>query len=101
VVQVVRLLVAVVATLMLLGGLAAIIAGFRLEGLYVAGLGAAGLVVVLLERRRYGSEPNEAQAPTEHLRRTDEVFVDPTTGQRTRVWIDPQSGRRIYRPEGD
>jgi hypothetical protein len=99
VVHVVRLLVAVVATLMLLGGLAAIVGGFRLEGLYVAGLGAAGLVVVLLERRRYGSEPDEAQALAERQRPTDEVFVDPTTGQRTRVWIDPQSGERSYRPE--
>jgi len=102
VIHVVRLLVAVVATLMLLGGLAAILAGFRLEGLYVAGLGAAGLVVVFLERRRYGSEPDDApSSPADRLRRTDEVFVDPTTGQRTRVWIDPQSGQRTYRPEGD
>ncbi len=91
-IHVVRLLVAVVATLMLLGGLAAILAG----------LGAAGLVVVLLERRRYGSEPDDApSSPADRLRRTDEVFVDPTTGQRTRVWIDPQSGQRTYRPEGD
>jgi membrane protein implicated in regulation of membrane protease activity len=99
VIHVVRLLVAIVATLMLLGGLAAIVAGFRLEGLYVAGLGAAGLVVVLLERRRYGSERDEAPVRTERLRRTDEVFVDPTTGQRTRVWIDTETGQRTYRPE--
>jgi hypothetical protein len=98
-IHVVRLLVAVVATLMLLGGLAAIVAGFRLEGLYVAGLGAAGLVVVLLERRRYGSEPDEAPSPADRQRPTDEVFIDPTTGQRTRVWIDPQSGERSYRLE--
>jgi hypothetical protein len=98
-IKVVRLLVAGVATLMLLGGLAAIAAGFRLEGLYVAGLGAAGLVIVVLERQRYGDADRERRPPTERQRPTDEVFVDPTTGQRTRVWIDPHSGERSYRPE--
>jgi hypothetical protein len=97
--QVVRLLVAVVATLMLLGGLTAAATGLRFEGLYVAALGAAGLVVVMFERQRYGAEPGERQGKADGYRPTDEVFVDPTTGQRTRVWIDPQSGERTYRPE--
>jgi hypothetical protein len=97
--QVVRLLVAIVATLMLLGGLAAVLAGLRLEGLYLAGLGVAGLVVVLFERQRYGLAAEERRANEERHRPTDEVFTDPTTGQRTRVWIDPQSGERSYRPE--
>jgi hypothetical protein len=98
-IQVVRLLVAVLATMMLAGGLAAIVAGFRLEGLYVAGLGAAGLVIVVLERHRYGDAADERRTSGERHRPTDEVFVDPTTGQRTRVWIDPASGERSYRPE--
>ena len=98
-VHVVRLLVAGLATLMLVGGLAAIVAGLRLDGLYVAALGAAGLVIVVLERQRYGDTEEERRPATEHQRPTDEVFVDPTTGQRTRVWIDPRSGERSYRPE--
>jgi membrane protein implicated in regulation of membrane protease activity len=98
-IHVVRLLVAVLATLMLVGGLAALVAGFRLEGLYVAGLGAAGLVIVVLERQRYGDATDEQPVSADRLRQTDEVFVDPTTGQRTRVWIDPQTGERSYRPE--
>ncbi|HYM53375.1 MAG TPA: hypothetical protein VEW45_07890 [Candidatus Dormibacteraeota bacterium] len=98
-IHVVRLLVAALASLMLFGGLAAMVAGFRLEGLYVAGLGAAGLVIVVLERRRYGDSEDERRGATEQQRPTDEVFVDPTTGQRTRVWIDPQTGERSYRPE--
>jgi hypothetical protein len=99
VLRVVRLLVAVVAVLMLLGGLAAMIGGFRLEGLYVAGLGAAGLVIVLLEQRRYRAAADGREVAADGHRPTDEVFVDPTTGQRTRVWIDPRSGERSYRPE--
>lgn len=98
-IHVVRLLVGVLAVLMLLGGLAAIVAGYRLEGLYVAGLGAAGIVIIVLERQRYGDSEDERRPATERERPTDEVFVDPTTGQRTRVWVDPQSGERTYRPE--
>jgi hypothetical protein len=30
---------------------------------------------------------------------TSEVFIDPETGQRTRVWYDPKTGQREYRPE--
>jgi len=99
--QVVRLLVAVVGTLMLLGGLAAALGGLLWEGLYVAVLGAAGLLIVVFERQRYGASAEERAAAHEGQgqRPTDEVFVDPTTGQRTRVWIDPRSGERSYRPE--
>ncbi len=30
---------------------------------------------------------------------TDEVFDDPQTGKRTRVWYDAASGRRDYRSD--
>ena len=30
---------------------------------------------------------------------TDEVFTDPDTGRRMRVWYDPSTGRREYRAE--
>ncbi|MDE3204401.1 MAG: hypothetical protein KGQ66_09255 [Acidobacteriota bacterium] len=30
---------------------------------------------------------------------TDEVFVDPATGQRTRVWYSERTGERDYRPD--
>ncbi len=33
------------------------------------------------------------------LERTDEVFADPTTGTRLRVWFDPRTGERRYVPE--
>ena len=32
-------------------------------------------------------------------RPTDEVFIDPETGRRMRVWYDERSGKRDYRPE--
>jgi hypothetical protein len=30
---------------------------------------------------------------------TGEAFIDPETGRRMRVWYDPATGRRDYRPE--
>jgi hypothetical protein len=30
---------------------------------------------------------------------TDEVFIDPETGHKMRVWYDQRSGKREYRPE--
>lgn len=29
---------------------------------------------------------------------TGEVFIDPDTGRRTRVWYDPGTGKRDYAP---
>jgi hypothetical protein len=30
---------------------------------------------------------------------TDEVFIDPESGRKMRVWYDQRSGKREYRPE--
>ena len=58
----------------------------------------AGAVVALFgwDRYRGGRKvPGRAggAAPT------DEVFIDPNTGRRMRVWYDPATGQRDYRPE--
>jgi hypothetical protein len=42
--------------------------------------------------RRHG----ESQTPADGWQRTDEVFVDPTTDRRMRVWVDPVDGSRHY-----
>jgi hypothetical protein len=42
--------------------------------------------------RKTTSDNSEAKA-------TDEIFIDPETGRRMRVWYDPGTGRRDYRPE--
>ena len=33
------------------------------------------------------------------FRPTTEVFIDPETGQRMRVWFDDRTGQREYHPE--
>jgi hypothetical protein len=66
----------------------------------------AGIVVlaVALERPRYdpglrGGEPvGEGEG---RFAPTDEAFIDPTTGGRTRVWTDAGTGERRYRPDPD
>jgi hypothetical protein len=66
------------------------------------------LIAALVERLRYrslesdqgiadtgpgGGEPNP---PEPRFRPTDERFVDPTTGVRMRVFLDPRTGERRY-----
>ena len=82
-------------------------------GLFLIGLGAVMIGGALMERMRYrsataelsaapagpgGGEPVD-RAMESRFQRTDERFVDPTTGTRMRVWIDPSSGERRYRAE--
>ena len=57
-------------------------------------IGAAVLVAIVMSFfvRRHG----ESALPAEGWERTDEVFVDPTTNRRMRVWVDPRDGARHY-----
>jgi hypothetical protein len=71
------------------------------------------IVAAMIERRRYRSETADRSGlpigpgggepigePLEaRFRRTDEVFVDPTSDRRMRVWLDGTSGERRYRAE--
>lgn len=102
---------------MLLGGLLLMAsdgAGGVIGGGFLALIGAGGLAVLVLERRRYQSDPAErvAAGPRSpggedrderlepRFRATDEVFFDPTSGRRMRVYLDGSTGERRYRAEG-
>lgn len=58
----------------------------------------AGVIVALLGWDRYRGR-RDAAGGGGHAQPTDEVFVDPDTGRRMRVWYDRTTGRREYRPE--
>lgn len=107
----VRGLIFGVGAFLVLGGFAAMASDARLAlgGLWLVAMGGFMMVVAVLERRRYRSETAEAAndaigpgggetpGPIEaRFRPTDEVFLDPTTGQRMRVVVDPRSGERRY-----
>ena len=107
----------------LLFGLTLLIAGIALiglpggagtiTGLWVGGTGLVIMVATLVERVRYRSDATDragdpaGPAGGEPLgtrldprfHRSDEVFVDPTSGHRMRVWLDPASGERRYLAE--
>src|SRR5688572_26003484 len=99
-----RILVGVVGALLLLGGLVGIAGGGATwpGGLWAMLLGSVGIVVAVLERRRYAADEETAArgAPPARLEPTAEVFVDPTTGEQTRVYVDRATGRRHYQREG-
>ena len=58
----------------------------------------AGIVIALFGWDRYrGSRKSAGNGDASQP--TDEVFIDPETGRRMRVWYDPGTGKRDYRPE--
>jgi threonine/homoserine/homoserine lactone efflux protein len=57
-----------------------------------------GAVIAFFGWDRYRGSKTSAGG-TAAAEPTSEVFVDPTTGERMRVWYNPGSGQREYRPE--
>ncbi len=56
----------------------------------------AGIVIAIFGWDRYrGNRQSDGSASQP----TNEVFTDPDTGRRMRVWYDPGTGRREYRAE--
>lgn len=108
-----RLVVGTCAALLIAAGIGVIVIGGLpgLSGLWLVATGAVGLVAVVLERTRYRSEDAERRGQDPGIagidgdpldprfRPTDERFVDPTTRRAVRVWVDPASGERRYRPD--
>jgi hypothetical protein len=103
--------------LVLVGGAAIAILGLYLialpggpgtvVGIYTVLGGLALIVGALIERVRYRSKPRAmarraagGEPPGTSLeprfRRTEEIFADPTSGRRMRVWIDSSNGERRY-----
>jgi hypothetical protein len=114
---VVRGCLVAIGVLFMLGGLSIIVLAPNLTtftGLQLVAMGAFLVVVVAIERSRYRSATAErTNAPTgpgggeptgaaleSRFRPTAEVFIDPTSGRRMRVVIDPANGERRYVAEG-
>jgi hypothetical protein len=107
-----RGLLLVVGAVMVLAGFVFISGGgltAAWPGLWLVASGGVLMVVAVLERARYRSEAaeraNEPAGPgggetpgavEPRFRPTDEVFVDPTSGRRMRVLLDPRTGERRY-----
>jgi hypothetical protein len=115
--DVMRVIVGVLGALMILGGIAGIAVGALPGGVWAIVIGCVAIVAVVLERARYRSEATERSPgpsgpgggeptmPIAPFRPTDELFMDPTSGQRLRVYLNPATGERRYygeetRPSG-
>jgi hypothetical protein len=110
------LLLGLGAVMFLVGAIAATTGGAAgaVGGIWLLISGGVLIIAILLERTRYRSEladrsgetpgPGGGEAPDvpmdSRFRRSDEVFEDPTSRRRMRVWIDPVTGERRYRAEG-
>lgn len=107
----VRVVLGLIGGLMLIGGVALVFSG--VPGAFVGAIwlipsGAVLMIVALIEVNRYRSQAAESAsaapgpgggetAPVEpRFRRTDEVFVDPTTNVTMRVYMDASTGERRY-----
>jgi hypothetical protein len=111
-----RIVVLGIGLTMFVAGLAVMAvgdAGAFIGGFWLVAIGLAFIVGTLIERVRYrsdatdrsgapagvaGGEPRGTRLDA-RFRRSEEVFADPTSGQRMRVWIDPSTGERRYVPE--
>jgi hypothetical protein len=62
----------------------------------IVGIAVVVAIVWSFFLRRHG----ESTVPADGWQRTDEVFLDPTTNRRMRVWVDPVDNSRHYVPEG-
>jgi hypothetical protein len=97
--------------LIMIGGLLAIsVPGIGAGGLLWVLMGGVLVAAVVLERQRYRSAAAEltnalpgpgggetSDSPIDpRFRPTAEAFVDPTTGRRMRVLADPATGERRY-----
>ena len=82
--------------------------GGILGGFWLIVGGIVLIVGVIIERSRYRSQAaeltkappgpggGETAQPEPRFQRTEEVFMDPTTNLRMRVFHDPQTGERRY-----
>jgi hypothetical protein len=108
---IVRVSIVVVAALLILSGLWSLAtSAFPVwNGVWLVGLGLAMLLLLAFERQRYrseeadrafepigpgGGEPDASLEP--RFQRTDETFVDPTSGATMRVHVDHRTGERRY-----
>lgn len=55
----------------------------------------------MIENARLMGANGESPVPAGHWEPTEEVFRDPSSGRRMRVWIDPGDASRHYVPEPD
>jgi hypothetical protein len=62
-------------------------------GLLALAIVVGGIVIAVFGWDRYRAARTSDMSPT------DEIFIDPASGRRMRVWYDAKTGQRDYRPD--
>jgi len=88
-----RAVVIAVAALITGAGAVLVARGVPMPGLQMLGLGLIVLAGTLFERWRYR---RPGQPPDARWQRTNERFVDPSSGETLEVLYDPRTGERHY-----
>jgi hypothetical protein len=68
-------------------------------GWVIVAVVVVGIVVALFGWDRYRGGRKGAASNGGAAQPTDERFIDPESGRRMRVWYDPATGKREYRPD--
>jgi hypothetical protein len=97
--------------LIFLGGIVAAGVGAVIDGVWAVLIGAGVMIACVLQHGRYRSREAELLNPMAgpgageagylepRFAPTAEVFVDPTSRRRMRVFVDPRTGERRYLAE--
>ena len=88
-----RTVVIAVGVILTCVGIGLIASGVHAPGWQALAVGVIVLIGTLFERWRY--RPIE-QPSNGHWQRTDEQFIDPSTGEPVQVMFDPSTGERRY-----
>ena len=88
-----RTVVITVAAILSFVGIGLLVSGVTAPGWQALSIGAIVLIGTLFERWRYR---RIEEASNGRWQRTDEQFIDPTTGDPVQVMFDPRTGERRY-----
>jgi hypothetical protein len=88
-----RAVVIAVAGILTCVGIGLIAFGVHTPGWQALALGVIVLIGTLFERWRYRRIEEQPNGPWQ---RTDEQFIDPSTGDPVEVMFDPRTGERRY-----
>jgi hypothetical protein len=88
-----RTVVIAVSAILTCIGIGLIACGVHAPGWQALVLGVIVLIGTLFERWRYR---HLEEPPKGHWQRTDEKFIDPSTGDPVEVMFDPTTGERRY-----
>jgi hypothetical protein len=88
-----RTVVIAVAAILTCVGIGLIACGVYAPGWQALAIGVIVLIGTLFERWRYRRIEEQSN---DQWQRTDEQFIDPTTGDPVEVMFDPRTGERRY-----